>query len=105
MEGLPRRRLLERRAGGMILLPTASRMRSIMRFRFYLLGFLCVCKLAMGAPQREEQRITQLKDDVASLEAVIADKNSPASDRARLQIKLDRLKQELGILQEREKIE
>ena len=61
---------------------------------------LCTAGLA-----RDEQRINHLKGDVQSLEAVMADSKSPKSDRPRFQRKLDALKQELGILEEREAIE
>ena len=54
---------------------------------------------------RDEQRITQLREGVKSLEGVMADSNSPKADRPKLQRKLDALKQELGILEEREAID
>ena len=54
---------------------------------------------------RDEQRINQLKEGVQSLEAVMADSKSPKGDRPKLQRKLDALKQELGILEQREAIE
>lgn len=74
-------------------------MRSIL-IRLFLATVLCTTVWA-----RDEQRITQLKEGVKSLEAVMADSNSPAADRPRLQRKLDSLRQELGILEKREEIE
>jgi len=74
-------------------------MRSIF-LRFLLATLLCTVGWA-----RDEQRITQLKEGVKSLEAVMADSNSPSADRPRLQRKLDSLKQELEILEKREEIE
>ena len=74
-------------------------MRSLL-FRFLLAATLCTTVLA-----RDEQRISQLREGVKSLEAVMADSNSPSADRLRLQKKLDSLKQELGILEERQAIE
>lgn len=72
-------------------------------------SFLFLCLLAATfcttAWAKDEQRITQLKEGVRSLEAVMADSNSPKADRPRLQRKLDALKQELGILEKREEIE
>ncbi|HTL66177.1 MAG TPA: mechanosensitive ion channel domain-containing protein [Lacunisphaera sp.] len=54
---------------------------------------------------RDEQRIAQVKDAIKSVEAVMTDTNAPASDRPRLERKLEALKQELAILEEREAIE
>lgn len=70
-----------------------------------LIRLLLAAVLCTTAWARDEQRITQLKEGVKSLEAVMADSNSPAADRPRLQRKLDSLKQELGILEKREEIE
>lgn len=72
----------------------------ILLIRFLLAAMLCTTALA-----RDEQRITQLKEGIKSLEAVMADSNSPKADRPRLQNKLNALKQELGILVEREAID
>ena len=77
--------------------------RSLMRV--YLLRLFFAVALCTTAFAREEQRITQLRDAVRSLQTVMDDKNSPPADRARLQHKLDGLKQELAILEEREGIE
>jgi len=77
--------------------------RSFMRV--YLTGLVCAVLLCTTVFAKEEQRIAQLRDAVKSLEAVMADKNSPPADQAKLQRKLDGLKQELGILEEREGIE
>ena len=70
-----------------------------------LIRLLLAAILCTSAWARDEQRITQLKEGVKSLEAVMADSNSPSADRPRLQRKLDSLKQELGILEKREAIE
>lgn len=76
-----------------------------MRLR-HLRYFLALAGL-IGATlfARDEQRIAQVKDAIKSVEAVMADTNAPASDRPRLERKLDGLKQELAILEEREAIE
>lgn len=73
--------------------------------RSYLLLCLVAALFCTTVRARDEQRITQLKEGVKSLEAVMADSNSPKADRSRLQRKLDALKQELGILEQREAIE
>lgn len=69
-------------------------------FRLLLAGLLCATAWA-----RDEQRIVQIKEAIKSLETVMADSNSPAVDRPRLQHKLERMKQELQIMEEREVIE
>jgi small-conductance mechanosensitive channel len=68
--------------------------------RLFLAGLLCTTAWA-----RDEQRIAKLTEAIKSLEGVMADSNSPAADRPRLEHKLEALKQELGILEEREAIE
>ena len=73
--------------------------------RSYLIRFLCAALLCTTVFAREEQRINQLKDAIKSVESVMADKNSPSGDRPRLQHKLEGLKRELSILEEREGIE
>ena len=67
--------------------------------RLVLAGLLCTAAWA-----RDEQRIVKINEAIKSLEAVMADSNSPAADRPRLQHKLEALKQELAIMQEREAI-
>lgn len=66
-----------------------------------LLGLLL---LPISVAARDEQRIKQLKESVSSLEAVVADSQTPKADRPRLQKKLDDLKKELGILTAREEL-
>ena len=73
--------------------------------RSHLLRLILAAILCTTVRARDDQRITQLKEGISSLEAVMADSNSPSADRPRLQRKLDALKQELGILAEREGIE
>ena len=68
--------------------------------RFSLALVICTSVFA-----RDEQRLTQLKEAVKSLEAVMADSAAPKADRPRLERKLDALKQELAILEERDGIE
>ncbi|HEY4246971.1 MAG TPA: mechanosensitive ion channel domain-containing protein [Lacunisphaera sp.] len=73
--------------------------------RVYFIRLVCAMVLCTTVFAKEEQRIAQLRDAVRSLEEVMADKNSPPADQAKLQRKLDGLKQELGIMEEREEIE
>ncbi len=76
-----------------------------MKFHANLLRLVLAGLLCTAAWARDEQRITKINEAIKSLEAVMADSNSPAADRPRLQHKLEALKQELGIMQEREVIE
>ena len=76
-----------------------------MRFHAILLRLVLAGLLCTVAWARDEQRIAQIKEAIKSVETVMADSNSPAADRPRLQRKLEALKQELGIMQEREAIE
>ncbi len=79
--------------------PAPKFMRSTL-IRLFLATVLCTSAWA-----RDDQRIAQLMEGVKSLEAVMADSNSPSADRPKLQRKLDALKQELALLQEREGID
>lgn len=76
-----------------------------MRWRANLLQVALAALLCAPLPARDEQRITQIREAIKSVETVMADSNSPAADRPRLQRKLEALQQELGILEEREAIE
>jgi small-conductance mechanosensitive channel len=67
--------------------------------------FLLAVAICVPAWARDDQRITQVREAVQSLEGVMADNDSPKADRPRLQRKLDALKQELGVLEEREAID
>jgi hypothetical protein len=73
--------------------------------RSNLVRILLLLVLSVTVYGRDEQRIAQLKEAIKSLDAVVADSASPKADRPKLQRKLDALKQELGILEERERIE
>lgn len=76
-----------------------------MKLRAILLRLALAGLLATAAWARDEQRIIKINEAIKSLEAVMADGNLPAADRPRLQHKLEALKQELGIMREREAIE
>ena len=76
-----------------------------MRIRAHLLRLVLAVLLCATAWGRDERRIAQLTEAIKSLEAVMADSNSPAADRPRLEHKLEALKQELSIMQQREDIE
>jgi small-conductance mechanosensitive channel len=76
-----------------------------MRFPRYLLCWALTGLLCATVWARDEQRIAQIKEAIKSVETVMADSNSPAADRPRLERKLEALKQELAIMEEREAIE
>ena len=76
-----------------------------MRIHAHLLRLVLAAVLCTSVWARDEQRIAKLNEAIKSLEAVMADNNSPAADRPRLQHKLEALQQELGLMQEREVIE
>jgi small-conductance mechanosensitive channel len=76
-----------------------------MRIHANLLRLVLAALLCTTAWARDEQRIAKLTEAIKSLEAVMADSNSPAADRPRLQRKLEAFKQELSIMQQREAIE
>ncbi len=76
-----------------------------MRMRANLLRLVLAALLCATAWARDEQRIAKLTEAIKSLEAVMADSNLPATERPRLQHKLDAFKQELSIMQQREAIE
>ena len=71
----------------------------------YLVRILLLLVIGATAFGRDEQRIAQLREAIKSLDAVMADTAAPKADRPKLQRKRDTLKQELSILEERDRIE
>ena len=70
----------------------------------WLLLFAVGLAVSVGRAQSEDDRIAQIKDQIQALDRVVAATKAP-DEKSRLEVKLQRMQQELGILQQRQAIE